>query len=88
CLITLYFSHDPSLIDEFMSTKGHDSLYGQERTKKAVISKWSLQEELQLAKSRKNNKNIGDNNIINDLSSIHVNSQFQTRNDDYEQFNN
>ncbi|CAF1224133.1 unnamed protein product [Rotaria magnacalcarata] len=88
CLITLYFSHDPSLIDEFMSTKGHDSLYGQERTKKAVISKWSLQEELQLAKSRKNNKNIGDNNIINDLSSIYVNSQFQTRNDDYEQFHN
>ncbi|CAM4814114.1 unnamed protein product [Rotaria magnacalcarata] len=35
CIITLYFSHDPSIIDEFMTTKGHESLYNQERTKRS-----------------------------------------------------
>jgi hypothetical protein len=35
CLCTLYFSHDPSLFDDFMATKGHESLYSQERTKRS-----------------------------------------------------
>jgi hypothetical protein len=32
CLVQLYFSHDPSLLKEFMESKGHESLYCQERS--------------------------------------------------------
>ncbi|CAM4837148.1 unnamed protein product [Rotaria magnacalcarata] len=38
CIITLYFSHDPSIIDEFMTTKGHESLYNQEHESTSTIN--------------------------------------------------
>ncbi|CAF1442891.1 unnamed protein product [Didymodactylos carnosus] len=59
CLTTSYFSHDPYLVDEFMSTKGRESLHAQERTKRS-------QEKCKAAlRLTDNNKNIVDISSMN-----------------------
>ncbi|CAF5207548.1 unnamed protein product, partial [Rotaria magnacalcarata] len=76
CLIALYFSHDPSLIHEFMTTKGQESLYGQERTKKSRDKSKSILSTV--TNKDKNNSNTLTNNNINDLSDLNINSDIDT----------
>ncbi|CAF1564991.1 unnamed protein product, partial [Rotaria sordida] len=61
CLVALCFSHNPSIYDDFIGGRGHDSLYGQERTKKSRDNK-KLKEAASNNSNTSNNTNASNNN--------------------------
>ncbi|CAF4314012.1 unnamed protein product [Rotaria magnacalcarata] len=80
CLIILYFSHDPPLFYEFMATKGQDSLYGQERTKKSRDK--SKATSVAAENSNKYDLNISASNITNNNNNADINFDTATFDDD------
>ncbi|CAM4965137.1 unnamed protein product [Rotaria socialis] len=79
CIVQLYFSHDPPLFVEFMDTKGKESLYGQERTKKSRDNAKAT-----LAAAGNSNKSYinSASNIINNNNNSDNDSHVETFDDD------
>ncbi|CAF3094922.1 unnamed protein product, partial [Rotaria sp. Silwood2] len=76
CLVALYFSHEPSLIDDFMSTRGHISLYAQERTKKSRDKAKATTATITNNNTR--NINHSNSNIINDYNDSNLDDNNDT----------
>ncbi|CAF3349360.1 unnamed protein product [Rotaria sp. Silwood2] len=74
CLVQLYFSQNPSLINTFMKSKGHDSLYWQERSQRSRDKSKARAAQ----NNNNNNNNNNDNNDNNDNNNNNNNSNNNT----------
>ncbi|CAF3129620.1 unnamed protein product [Rotaria sp. Silwood2] len=73
CLVQLYFSQNPSLINTFMKSKGHDSLYWQERSQRS-------RDKSKARAAQNNNNNNNNNNDNNDNNDNNNNNNNNSNN--------